>query len=161
MKRGGGATRRQLSQQAGGFRPEEFPPPLPSLQEGLQSGEGTDGDVMLSPRSPTRSLARSLASHHLAGADDPRLSLGCRWRTLLYCTPAWSWPCPALPFFFPLDCSKIPTFISTTGPAAHDTRSTSSPYAQVPAFTICPIRTHTHKKTRVRTHKPALAHALA
>lgn len=62
---------------------------------------------------------------------------------------AWSWPCPAH-FSGLATCGKILTFISPTGPAAADTRSTSDPYAQVPAFTICPIATsppHTHTHT--------------
>lgn len=62
-------------------------------------------------------------------------------------------PCSAL--FFPPDrrrCGKIPTFISATGPSARDTRPTSSPYAQVPAFTICPVDAHTHKGNDARAH---------
>lgn len=71
------------------------------------------------------------------------LSLWCRWYSNLSLVLAMPWPFPGL-----AACGKILTFISTTGPAATDTRSMSDPYAQVPAFTICPhLSTHSHSHT--------------
>lgn len=70
------------------------------------------------------------------------VSLWCRWYSTLCLVLAM--PCP---FSGLATCGKILTFISPTGPAAADTHSTSDPYAQVPAFTICPIASsplHTH-----------------
>lgn len=71
------------------------------------------------------------------------LSLWCRWYSTLSLVLAMPCPLPG-----PAACGRILTFISATGPAATDTRSPSDPYAQVPAFTICPSpqRTHTHTK---------------
>lgn len=74
-------------------------------------------------------------------------SLWCRWYSALWPVPAMPCPLPG-----PATCGKILTFISATGPAARDTRSPSDPYAQVPAFTICPhltpAHTHTHTHTK-------------
>lgn len=71
---------------------------------------------------------------------------------ILPCAWVLAVPCP----FLGLAVSgKIPTFISATGPAATDTRSMSSPYAQVPVFTICPTvpsLQHTHAHTSIRAH---------
>lgn len=61
------------------------------------------------------------------------LFLWCRWYSTLCLVLAMPCPFPGL-----AACGRILTFISTTGPAATDTRSASDPYAQVPAFTICP-----------------------
>ena len=90
------------------------------------------------------------------------LSLWCRWYSTL--CPVLAMPCP-----FPglAACGKILTFISTTGPAATDTRSPSDPYAQVPAFTICPTvpsPQHTRKHTQnqcIWTHTDTHTHTLA
>lgn len=79
------------------------------------------------------------------------LSLWCRW----YTTLLLAMPCP-LPGL--AACGKIPTFISTTGPAATDTRSTSNPCAQVPASTICPT-VPSPQRTRKHTHTQAHTYA--
>lgn len=83
------------------------------------------------------------------------LSLWCRWCSTLCLVLAMPCPFPGL-----AACGKILTFISTTGPAASDTRSTSDPYAQVPAFTICPTMPsphYTHTKC-IWTHRPTHWH---
>lgn len=71
---------------------------------------------------------------------------------ILPCAWVLAMPCP----FLGLAVSgKIPTFINATGPAAKDTRSMSSPYAQVPVFTICPTvpsLQHTHTHTNLYGH---------
>lgn len=77
------------------------------------------------------------------------LSLWCRWYSTLCLVLAMPCPFPGL-----AACGKILTFISTTGPAATDTRSASDPYAQVPAFTICPTGpspTHTCKHIHTKS----------
>lgn len=77
------------------------------------------------------------------------LSLWCRWYSTLCLVLAMPCPFPGL-----AACGKILTFISATGPAATDTRSTSDPYAQVPAFTICPtVPSPQHTCKLTRTHR--------
>lgn len=152
----GGVTRRQLSQQASGFRPEEFS--SRSLQEGLQSGEGTDGDVMLSPCSPTRSLARSLASHHLAGADDPVYPSGADGAHS--CTALLPGPGRALlcPFSFPWTAVRSQPLsvrqallLATHGPRlVLMPRFLPSPYARY---------AHTHTQANPCTYTQASARA--
>lgn len=107
---------------------------------------------------PLRAVCTSCATalYYLTNADD-RLSLWCRWRSTLCLVLAMSCPFPGL-----AECGKILTFITTTGPAATDTRSTSDPYAHVPAFTICPtVPSHSrackHTHTR-RIHMDAHTH---
>lgn len=88
------------------------------------------------------------------------LFLWCRWYSTLCLVLAMPCPFPGL-----AACGKILTFISTTDPAATDTRSLSDPYAQVPAFTICPnVPSPPHTWTPTHTlnvygHTPTLAWA--
>lgn len=138
----------------GGFRPAAGGAflTLPSLQEGLRSGEGPSGEAMLSPCSPTR-LAHSLASHHLAGADDPVYPTGADGA--YSCTALLPGPGRALlcPFFSPLP-----------GPASAAVRSQPLSVRQalllathgprlvlMPGFLPSPYAPYAHTHTRANT----------
>lgn len=151
-RRGGSSLNRPV---ASGLR--SFPPaPFPAGRPAERRGDGRRCDVIAAQSDP---LARSpriiwpvqMTPVYPSGAD------GARCCTALLPGPGRALLCP---FSFPWTAVRSQPLsvrqallLTTHGPRlVLMPRFLPSPYARY---------AHTHKQTRVRTHKPALAHALA